>query len=304
MTTIALTGGTGFIGRQLMRDLSQRGFKVRVLLRRPTDVPLHCDSALIGDLTRPQNLAAAFADAEAVVHSAGTAHAMSGIPADDYRAINTEGTIALARAAERAGVRRFVFLSSIRAQSGPHAAEILTEALEPRPTDAYGRSKLAAEHGLAQLGMDWVALRPVLVYGPGAKGNMAALAALARSPYPLPLAGLQAKRSLLALDNLATAVAHVLAAPGPLRRPFIVADSDAVSVPQMIAAMRAATGRRPGLVPVPEALIKSALTWSGRREWIDRLCAPLVVSTAALQEVGWTPQVSTRAGLAAFAAAP
>ena len=102
----------------------------------------------------------------------------------------SEATVKFARAAERARVKRFVFLSSIRAQSGPTAEGVLTEEREPRPTDAYGRSKLAAEQGLAETALDWVALRLALVYGPGVEGNMARLIKLARSPYPLPLAGL------------------------------------------------------------------------------------------------------------------
>jgi len=300
MKTIALTGATGFIGRHLMRELPKRGYKIRVLLRRPADEAMRCDSAVIGDLARPQNLAAAFLDVDAVVHSAGIAHAMSGVPADDYRAINTDATVALARAAARAGSRRFVFLSSIRAQSGPSSDVTLTEKFEARPTDDYGRSKLAAEQELAKLNHDWVSLRPVLVYGPGVKGNMAALAALARSPYPLPLGGVTAKRSLLALDNLVDAVAHVLGSPEPLRRPFIVADPQPLTVPDMIAAMRSALGRRPGLIPVPEWLLKTALRAAGRGEWIDRLCSPLVASSSALQSLGWSPRVRTQEGLAAL----
>ena len=255
---------------------------------------------MIGDLVRPQNLAAAFADVDAVVHSAGIAHAMSGVPTDDYRAINTDGTIALARAAARAGSRQFVFLSSIRAQTGPGSDVTLNEDFEARPTDDYGRSKLAAEQELAKLDFDWVSLRPVLVYGPGVKGNMAALAALARSSYPLPLGGLTAKRSLLAVDNLADAVAHVLAAPDPLRRPFIVADSQALKVSEMIVAMRSALGRQPGLIPVPQWLLKFVLRVGGRGDWIDRLCSPLVVNTSALQKLGWFPRVETSEGLAAL----
>ena len=300
MTTIALTGATGFIGRHLMSELPKRGYKIRALLRRPADVALQCDSAVIGDLARPQNLSAAFVDVDAVVHSAGIAHAMSGVPADDYRAINTEATVSLARAAARSGARRFVFLSSIRAQSGPSSDVALTEELEARPTDDYGRSKLAAEQELAKLDHDWVSLRPTLVYGPGVKGNMAALVALARSPYPLPLGGLTAQRSLVALDNLVDAVAHVLGSPAPLRRPFIVADPQPLTVGEMVAAMRAAAGRRPGLIPVPEWLLKATLRAAGRGEWIDRLCSPLVASSAALQAQGWSPRVQTPAGLAAL----
>src|SRR5438309_11224820 len=126
---IALTGATGFIGQHLLRELPKRGYRLRVLLRRPSAVPMEAASAVVGDLARPQNMAAALADVDAVIHSAGVAHAMSGVPADDYRILNTEATIALARAAERARVRRFVFLSSIRAQVGPSAARVVTEAL-------------------------------------------------------------------------------------------------------------------------------------------------------------------------------
>jgi len=300
LKTIALTGATGFIGRRLMSELPKHGYKVRALLRRPAPFDLQCDSALIGDLARPQNLAAAFSDVDAVVHSAGIAHAMSGVPADDYRSINTEGTAALARAAARAGSRRFVFLSSIRAQTGPSSDMTLTEQGEARPTDDYGRSKLAAEQELAKLDHDWVSLRPVLVYGPGMKGNMAALAALARSRYPLPLGNLRAQRSLLALDNLIDAVMHVLAAPGPLGRAFIVADRQALAVSEMVAAMRQALGRRPGLLPLPQGLLKMALRATGKQDWIDRLCSPLVASSSALRDLGWSARVDTRAGLAAL----
>ena len=224
---IALTGSTGFIGQHLVRELPRRGYRLRVLLRRPTSLPTNTASAVIGDIARPQNMSAALQDVDAVIHSAGLAQAMSGVPEDDYRVINTEATINLARAARRAGAKRFIFLSSIRAQCGPTADTVLTEALQPSPTDAYGRSKLAAERGLAELDIDWVSLRAALVYGPGVKGNMAQLMRLARSPLPLPLGGLRARRSLLAVENLSAAIEAVLATQETLRRPFIVADPQA-----------------------------------------------------------------------------
>ena len=217
---LALTGATGFIGQHLLRELPNRGYQVRVLLRRPTAVPTWSASAVIGDLARPQNMSAALEGVAAVIHSAGLAQAMSGVPEDDYRIANTEATIGLARAARRAGVKRFVFLSSVRAQCGPTADTVLTEAAEPRPTDAYGKSRLAAERGLAELDIDWVSLRAMLVYGRGVTGNMAQLMRLARSPFPLPLGSLRARRSLLAVENLLAAIEAVLAAPGTLRRPF------------------------------------------------------------------------------------
>jgi len=256
---IALTGATGFIGRHLLRALTERGCRVRVLLRQPTMLPVNCASAVIGDLVRPQNMAAAFAGVDAVIHSAGISQAASGLPEHDYRVLNTEGTISLARASLRAGVRRFVLLSSIRAQSGPSAATVLTEESEPTPTDAFGRSKLAAEQALALVDLDWVALRLTLVYGPGVQGNMARLIRLARTPLPLPFAALAAPRSLLSLANLATAIDCVLATSEPLRRPLIVADPEPVGVADMVAAMRRGLGRRSGLFPLPPRLLGIAL---------------------------------------------
>jgi nucleoside-diphosphate-sugar epimerase len=297
---IALTGATGFIGQCLLRELPKRGYRLRVLLRRPSVVPMESASAVVGDLARPQNMSAALADVDAVIHSAGLAHAMSGLPEDDYRMLNTEATIGLARAAQRAGAKRFVFLSSIRAQSGPTADHVLTEDLAPVPTDAYGRSKLAAEQGLAGLDLDWVALRLVLVYGAGVKGNMAELIRFARTPYPLPLGALHARRSLLALDNLVTAVDAVLAAPQPLRRPLIVADPDAVTIPQMITALRRGLGRRPGLVPIPPSLIEAVLRATGRTEIYERLAGALIADPSALTRLGWTPAISTPDALAAL----
>jgi UDP-glucose 4-epimerase len=297
---IALTGATGFIGQFLLRELPRRGYRLRVLLRRPSVMPMESASAVVGDLARPQNMAAALADVDAVIHSAGIAHAMSGVPEDDYRMLNTEATIRLARAAQRAGVKRFIFLSSIRAQSGPTADHVLTEALAPQPTDAYGRSKLAAEQGLAELDLDWVALRLTLVYGPGVKGNMEELVRLARSPYPLPVARLDAKRSLLSLENLVAAIETVLAAPQRLARAFIVADAQPLTIPEMITILRRGLGRRPGLVPVPPRLLELGLRAAGRGEIYQRLAGSLVADPSALMGLGWTHRVTTTEGLCAL----
>jgi nucleoside-diphosphate-sugar epimerase len=296
-STIALTGATGFIGRHLLRELTERGYRCRVLLRRPVDFDLDCASAVIGDLAQPQNLSTALAGADAVVHSAGVAQGVSGLPEADHRSLNAEATRNLALAAQRARVKRFIFLSSIRAQIGPMAGAVVSENHAPAPTDAYGRSKLEAEQALAELEMDWVALRPVLVYGQGMKGNLATLAKLARSPYPLPLGGLKAQRSLLSVDNLVDAVDTVLAAPGPLRRPLIVADPEPMTVPAMVAAMRRGLGRTPGLISIPAPLLKLALKWAKRPEWYDRLASPLVADPSALMRIGWSPKLSTETGL-------
>jgi UDP-glucose 4-epimerase len=294
---LALTGATGFIGQYLLRELPKRGYRLRVLLRQPPSMPMPCASAVIGDLARPRNMSAALEGVDAVIHSAGFTHGMSGIPEDDYRLLNTEATIGLARAARRAGAKRFVFLSSIRAQSGPTAETILTEADEPNPTDAYGRSKLAAERGLSELDLDWVSLRAALVYGPGVKGNIAQLMRLARSPLPLPLGGFGGRRSLLALENLSAAIETVLTAPGILRRPLITADADALTVGEMIAAMRDGLGRWRQVFPMPPVLFDFVLRSIGQGENYRRLSRSLVADPSALIGLGWAPRLTTSDGL-------
>jgi nucleoside-diphosphate-sugar epimerase len=191
-----------------------------------------------------------------------------------------------------------VFLSSIRAQCGPTAEQVLTENLEARPTDAYGKSKLAAEQGLAQIDVDWVALRLVLTYGPGVKGNMAQLMRLARSPYPLPFGGLKGRRSLLSLDNLVEAILAVLATQEPLRRALIVADPEPLRIPEMVAAMRRGLGRSPWLIPAPAPTLRPFLSLAGRPELYEQLTGSLVVDASALRRVGWRPSTETAAGLA------
>ncbi len=299
---VALTGATGFIGRHVLQSLTARGYRVRLLLRRPVEaMPDGASSAIVGDLTRPTNMAAALAGVDAVVHSAGLAHAMSGAPEDDYRTLNTEATRQLAEAAARARVRRFVFLSSIRAQTGPTAPSILTDTGDPAPTDAYGRSKLDAERALAAIGIDWVALRPVLVYGAGVKGNIAALVRLARSPYPLPLGSLAGRRSLVSVESVSAAIDTVLRADAPLNRPLVVADPDALTLPEMLAALRSGLGRRPGLVPVPAAAIGLACRLSGREALFLRLAENLVARSDGLSALGWRPAGTSRDGLSRLA---
>jgi UDP-glucose 4-epimerase len=174
---------------------------------------------------------------------------------------------------------------------------ILTEADEPNPTDAYGRSKLAAERGLSELDLDWVSLRAALVYGPGVKGNIAQLMRLARSPLPLPLGGFGGRRSLLALENLSAAIETVLTAPGILRRPLITADAEALTVGEMIAAMRDGLGRWRQVFPMPPVLFDFVLRSIGQGENYRRLSRSLVADPSALIGLGWAPRLTTSDGL-------
>ena len=193
-----------------------------------------------------------------------------------------------------------MFVSTVRAQTGPAAARVLTEDDPPVPTDPYGRSKLEAEAVLARSGIGFTVLRPVLVHGPGVKGNLAALARLAALPVPLPFGGFGGRRSLLAIANLVAAVNFVLGDPGVRGATYLVADPEPVSLAEIVTALRAGMGRPPGLVRVPPALIRSGLAAIGRARYWDQLAGELVVDPGRLMRAGFRPETSTAAGLAAM----
>lgn len=299
---ILITGATGFVGSHLAKSLAANGHLVTAATRTAANVAGAARTIAIGTIDGQTDWSPALDSIDGIVHCAAIAHT-SGVDDSAYRAVNTDGTLQLAKAAQNAGCRRFVFLSSVRAQSGPAAPGTLSEADEPRPTDAYGRSKLAAEQGLARLDLDWVALRPVLVYGPGVKGNMGTLIRLARTPLPLPLGGLTAPRSLLAIDNLAAAVDTALTVTN-VRRPYLVADTEPVTIPEIIEALRAGMGRAPRLLNLPQEWLETALKAMGRGDVMERLAGRLVVDPSALLNAGWRPVVETRAALMQLAAQP
>ncbi|MFD2248869.1 UDP-glucose 4-epimerase [Pseudochelatococcus lubricantis] len=298
---ILLTGATGFIGRHLVASLQRGGHTVRAALREEIPVAPGVERAVVGDIGGSPDWRPALAGVDAVIHAAGIAHAGPDVPPERYHRVNHAATLHLAHAA-RGRVERFVFLSSIRAQTGPSSPAVQRETDDPYPTDDYGRSKLAAERGLAEIDdLFAVSLRPVLVYGPGVRGNMGALIGLARLPIPLPFGALRARRSLVAVETVAEAVAHLLttrdAAGKPPAGPFIVADRVPVNVGEIIAALRAGQGRRPGLLSVPVPLLRAGLSPLGRAALLERLDSPLVVEGLRLAQSGFTPSVSSREGL-------
>jgi UDP-glucose 4-epimerase len=298
---ILLTGASGFVGPHVATALLRAGYRLRLAQRRPGPAPEDAETVATGDLSVPIDWPAALAGVDHVVHMAGLAHAGPGLDEAPYRRINTEATLELARAAAAAGVRRFIYLSSIKALSGAFDGPPLSEDAEPAPADVYGHSKLAAEQGLAELDLDWVALRPVLIYGPGVKANMAALLRLARSPLPLPLGGLKAPRSLLAVENLAEAIRFALTPACPARQAYTVSDPEPLSVAEMLAAMRAGLGRAPGLLPVPEPLLRGLARLAGREETFLKLAGSLVARPGRLLSAGWRPPAETKAALARLA---
>ncbi|SEG43522.1 NAD-dependent epimerase/dehydratase family protein [Bosea lathyri] len=300
---VLVTGASGFIGPHVVAALLAAGYRVRVAQRHPAPPPAGVEAVLVGDLATPVDWGAAVEGIRHVVHLAGLAHAGPGLDDALYRRINTQATLELAEAAKRAGIARFVYMSSIKAQTGAFDGPPIRETDPPAPEDAYGRSKLAAEQGLAALDLDWLSLRPVLVYGPGVKANMAALLRLAKLPVPLPLGGLTAPRSLLAVENLAEAVVFALTPDCPTRQAFIVSDPEPVSVAQMLTAMRAGLQRRPGLIPIPAGWLRVAARLTGKEEAFTKLSGSLVALPDGLLRAGWQPRVEVRTALARFAAA-
>ena len=298
---VLITGASGFIGRALVADLAAAGHPVRAAMRQPADIFARTvEVVAVSDLTRPVEWRALLKGIDTVVHLAGIAHAGPEIAEQAYDRVNRLATAELAEAAQRMGVKRLVFASSIRAQSGPVASPVLDETSAPLPTDAYGRSKLAAEQAIRASNVPFTILRPVLIYGPGVKGNLARLARLAKSPWPLPFGSFSNRRSILGRQNLIDAIHFSLRTPATQGETYVVADPEPLTLAEMVAALRAGQGRPPGLLPVPLTPIAAAFRAMGKTELWDRLGGELIVNPARLMQAGWRPPVATRDGLAAM----
>ena len=299
MTRILVTGSSGFIGRALVAGLAGAGRTVRAAMRHPADIfPRSVEVVAVSDLTRPVEWRALLKGIETVVHLAGIAHAGPGIAEDSYDRVNRLATAELATAARAADIRHLVFISSIRAQSGPSSPDVLRENDVPHPTDAYGRSKLAAEYALRSADLPYTILRPVLIYGSGVKGNLARLVEIAQSPWPLPLGLCRNRRSILARQNLIGAIHLALEQPSTKGETYIVADPMPLTLAEIVTALRAGAGRRPGLLSVPPALIALAANALGRAEEWQRVGGSQVADPGKLLAAGWKPAIKTGAGLA------
>jgi nucleoside-diphosphate-sugar epimerase len=299
MTRVLLTGATGFVGRPLVAHLAATGYGVRAVVRRSPSPPLPADIevTLQGDLDEPTDWELQLRAVDAVVHLAGIAHAGRGIAPERYDRINHQATAALAHAAARAGVKHFVFVSSVRAQSGPAADHVLTERDDPQPSDPYGCSKLAAEAAVAASGVPFTILRPVLIYGPHLKGNLAALARLASWPIPLPFGAFANRRSLLGIDNFVSAITFVLQNPATRGGIFLVADREPMSLAEIVTSFRHGLGRQPRLFSVPSRPVEAITRLVGGAALWERVGGELVVDPAKLITAGWSPETETRAAL-------
>lgn len=303
--TVLVTGASGFVGRELMSSLRAGSYRVVGASRSPSAQALQGGLAVL--LPPPTEIGDAAFEAlmtgvTHVVHLAGIAHTRLPVSesAGAYRAANFLLTERLVRAAAKTIPGKFVFLSSIRAQCGAVLDGVARETDTPLPTDDYGRSKLEAERAVAAVLTHgrYTILRPVLVYGPGVRGNMGSLASLARLPVPLPFAGLSARRSLVSRTSLCEAVLHCLRQASTDRGTYVVADRQPVTPPQIVAALRAGLGRSPGLFALPPALLRIAAAAAGQKSRFETLEQDLVASSASLEATGWNAVPDTVASLA------
>ncbi|MFN3565709.1 MAG: UDP-glucose 4-epimerase family protein [Burkholderiaceae bacterium] len=299
-TRILVTGATGFIGRALLARFAADGQSVRAAVR--TAAPdLEVEQVRVGDLGPETAWDTALAGCDAVVHAAARVHVMrerAAEPLAEYHRANVEGTVHLARCAAAAGVRRFVFISSIKVngeETQPGRPFRVDDP--PLPVDAYGASKLHAEEGLrrvaAETGMQLVIVRPPLVYGPGVKANFLALMRALHRGVPMPLGAIHNKRTLVALDNLVDLIAACVSHPAAANALFLAGDAEDLSTTELARRLAAALGVRPRLLPVPARLFEAGARIIGAGALAHRLCRCLQIDTSAARErLGWSPPVS------------
>lgn len=299
---VLVTGATGFVGGAIARRLRAAGHIVRIAVRSASAERAGLakdgfESIAIGDLAGPIDWAAALDGVDIVVHAAGLAHQPRSVDDGAMNRINADATARLALAARQAGVRRLLFISSIRAIAGPHSKQPLTDSTAAAPTDAYGRSKLAGEQAAFANGVGVSILRPTPVCGAGAKGYFRLMARIAATPAPLPVGGLSGRRSFVTDRNLAHAAAIIIASEDAIGRSFLVAEPTPFTAAEFIAALREARGARPGVIALPRFFAIAAAKTPGVRAIVERLAQDLVVECEGLRSIGWAPIEDSRAGL-------
>ena len=302
--TIAITGANGFVGRSLSAHVERHGHKVRRLVRRQTT----SNELAVGDLAAaPVDLNAALQGVSTVIHLAARAHIMnetSANPLEVFRASNVLGTRRLAEAACAAGVKRMVFVSTIKVHGETTQIGRPFRSSDPlSPGDAYAESKAEAEAMLASFARDLeiAIVRPPLVYGPGVKANFQMLSESIRRGVPLPLGRIVNERSLIGIDNLCALLIAVASHSDAASRAFLVADGAPVSTPQLVASIARAMGKSARLLPVPVAALRLAAGLLRRGAIVERLCNSLAVDIDdTCRVLNWQPEFSLEEGLGAM----
>ena len=310
---VLITGANGFVGRALCAELLRCGHTVRGALRQIKGRPVLVEGvepAVVGTINAATDWKVALAGCNVIVHLAARVHVMDDKASDplaEFHEVNTDGTLNLARQAAQAGVKRFVFISTIKVNGeGRDAPYRETDAAAPE--DAYAISKWEAEQGLRQIasdtGLEVVILRPPLVYGPGVKANFQRLLHTVARGWPLPLGAIRNRRSLLYLGNFVDAIRLCVEHPAAAGQTFLLDDGGAVSTPELIRAVARAMDRPVRLLAVPVGVLEFAGVLLGKRAAVARLTDSLFVDSSKIRSrLEWTPPYSMAAGLAITVAA-
>jgi nucleoside-diphosphate-sugar epimerase len=306
--TVLITGASGFIGRHLCLSLSRQGLRVIAGTRAatlPAELEGHVELRRMPELGSPQATDADLQDIDAIVHLAARVHVMRDTaedPLSQYRRVNADATLRLARSAARHGVARFVFVSTVKVNGERTTLEPFSDHDEPAPVDPYAASKWEAERGLAgiasETGLRVITLRPPLVYGSGVKGNFLRLLRLARMRLPLPLASIENSRSMIYVGNLASAIGKALAVDANAGGTYLVSDDADVSTPQLVKMLGAAMGRPARLFAVPPGLLLTLGRALGKGDEMMRMIESLRVDCSGIkQQFQWAPPFTLEQGI-------
>jgi nucleoside-diphosphate-sugar epimerase len=313
---LLITGASGFVGRALAFQAAARALPLRIALRRSeAQFPAQLDAARISGLDANTEWGAALEGIDVIAHCAARAHVMRELSSDslaEFRRVNVEGTLNLARQAVRAGVRRFIFISSIGVNGSETHFKPFTAEDVAAPSSPYALSKYEAESALRLLsketGLELVVIRPPLIYGPGAKGNFESMIRWIERGIPLPLGAIHNKRSLVALDNIIDLILLCLQHPRASNQTFLVSDGEDLSTTELLLRLGQALNKPIRLIPVPAVLLSAGALLIGRSDIAQKLVGSLQVDDSHTREVlTWSPPISVREGLrrvAALNAAP
>lgn len=298
---ILVTGANGFVGAALCRTLRARGRQVVAAVRQGAGA----GQVSVGSLGPATDWRLALDGCKVVIHLAARVHVMSDASQDPlaaYREVNVEATLNLARQAQRQGVTRFVFVSSVKVNGEATFGRAFDAADAPMPCDPYGQSKLEAERALQEFanssGLEVVIVRPPLVYGPGVKANFHNLLRLVKLGWPLPFGSVRNYRSMVALDNLVDLLIVCAGHPTAAGRTFMVSDGDDVSIGELVRMIGKAMGKKILLVPVPVGMMQNAAKLVGKTAVVERLFGSLQVDIVATRStLNWTPVISPQTAI-------